>query len=192
MPHQPFVYETTLDMCSVDFTGSWQPGAVFRTMQEASDGHCHLLHVTFEEVRSLGLAWVATRGHLQMDRYPTFGQKVTVNTWPGKTRHMFFPRYYTFAVDGEVIGRAAMVYVLIDLETRKIALPARLGSALPEYDIPAPLPFPGNLRAIDAPARTTAYSPLYTDLDMNGHVNNTRYVDWFMNQFPADWHQKTA
>ena len=35
MPNEPYVYETVLDMCSVDFTGHWQPGAIFRAMQEA-------------------------------------------------------------------------------------------------------------------------------------------------------------
>lgn len=61
MPNEPFVYETELDMCSVDFTGSWQPGAVFRTMQEAADGHCHVLELTFERLRTLGVAWVLSR-----------------------------------------------------------------------------------------------------------------------------------
>ena len=46
MPNEPFVYETALDMCSVDFTGHWQPGAIFRAMQEAADGHCHVLNLT--------------------------------------------------------------------------------------------------------------------------------------------------
>ena len=25
---------------------------------------------------------------------------------------------------------------------------------------------------------------------MNQHVNNTRYVDWFMNQFPVEKHRR--
>ena len=57
MPNEPFVYETALDMCSVDFTGHWQTGAIFRAMQEAADGHCHVLDLTFEHLRELGVAW---------------------------------------------------------------------------------------------------------------------------------------
>ena len=53
MPNEPYVYETVLDMCSVDFTGHWQPGAIFRAMQEAGDGHCHVLDLTFERLRGL-------------------------------------------------------------------------------------------------------------------------------------------
>ena len=70
MPNEPYVYEITLDMCSVDFTGRWQPGAVFRAMQEAGDGHCHVLNLTFERLRGLGVAWVLSRARLHMDDYP--------------------------------------------------------------------------------------------------------------------------
>lgn len=188
--NEPFAYKTTLDMCSVDFTGHWQPGAVFRAMQEAADGQCRLLHLTFEELRTLDVAWVLTRAHLQMDEYPVLGQTVTVRTWPGATRHMFFPRYFLFEADGKTIGRASTLFVLFDLETRKIALPSRLGRDMPVFDLPAPLPFPGNLIAVDAPAVEHSYTPVYMDLDMNAHVNNTRYVDWFMNQFAPERHKK--
>lgn len=157
--NEPFAYKTTLDMCSVDFTGHWQPGAVFRAMQEAADGQCRLLHLTFEELRTLDVAWVLTRAHLQMDEYPVLGQTVTVRTWPGATRHMFFPRYFLFEADGKTIGRASTLFVLFDLETRKIALPSRLGRDMPVFDLPAPLPFPGNLTAVDAPAVEHSYTP---------------------------------
>ena len=30
------------------------------------------------------------------------------------------------------------------------------------------------------------YRPVYTDLDVNGHVNNTRYADWLCNTLGVD------
>ena len=30
------------------------------------------------------------------------------------------------------------------------------------------------------------YMPVYTDLDVNGHVNNTRYADWLCNTLGID------
>ena len=32
----------------------------------------------------------------------------------------------------------------------------------------------------------TEYTPLYTDLDVNGYVNNTRYADWLCNILGID------
>lgn len=188
--NEPFVYSLEPEMCSVDFMGRWQPGSIFRAMQEAGEGHCRLLRLTFEELRRLGLAWVLTRAHVQMDEYPRLGQKVTVRTWPGATRHTFFPRYYTFESDGRAMGRASVLYVLLDLETRKIAPPSRLEGEIPGYDLPAPLPFPGAIRRLEGESRSVSYTPVYTDFDMNGHVNNTRYIDWYMNLFPYEKHER--
>ena len=29
----------------------------------------------------------------------------------------------------------------------------------------------------------------YGDLDMNGHVNNVRYIEWVLNSLPLEFHQ---
>ena len=92
MPNEPYVYETVLDMCSVDFTGHWQPGAIFRAMQEAGDGHCHVLDLTFERLRGLGVAWVLSRARLHMEEYPVLDEgrgklrKATVSRKQALTR----------------------------------------------------------------------------------------------------------
>ncbi|MEG1891254.1 MAG: thioesterase [Clostridia bacterium] len=188
--NEPFVYSLTLDMCAVDFTGHWQPGAAIRATQEAANAHCDLLNLPYDALRKRGIAWVLTRTHIQMDEYPTLGQTVRVRTWPGVTRHMFFPRNFIFEVNGRELGRAVSIFVLLDLETRKIALPSRLGSELPLYDLPAPLPFPGNVAKLSTEPAQYSYAPVYTDFDVNGHVNNTRYLDWFCNQFPYERHAR--
>ncbi|MEG0269439.1 MAG: thioesterase [Clostridia bacterium] len=186
--NQAFEYPVHLDMCSVDFMGHWQLSGALRAMQDAGSAHCTVLHQSFEDLRERGVAWVITRSHLQMDEYPTLGQQVLVRTWPGETKHMFFPRYCTFESEGKTVGRAVTMYVLLDLETRKIAAPSRLSGEIAGYDIPAPLPFPGSIKNLSTAPSIESYLPVYTDLDMNCHVNNTRYADWFMNRFPIEKH----
>lgn len=188
--NKPFCFETALNMESVDFTGHWQPGAVFRTMQEASNAHCVTLKADYQNLYRHGLAFVLTRALLRMDEYPALDDKLIIQTWPTANRHMFFPRHYIFQrEDGREIGRSTTYYVLIDIETRKIAMPGRLPVDIPAYDIPAPLPMPGNIALPETEGLREDYAPVYTDFDMNGHVNNTRYIDWYMNRFPCERHQ---
>ena len=186
---QPFETTFTPDMCSVDFTGRWQPGSVFRAMQEAAGAHCDTLGLSYRALQAQGLAWVLSRARVQMDVYPELGQPVRVQTWAGATRHLFFPRHYRFYAGGAEIGRASTLYVLLDIASRKITLPSRLMRDLPVFDLPAPLSVPGTVRPREASQRHD-YRPVYTDLDMNGHVNNTRYIDWLMNLIPVEEHAR--
>lgn len=188
--NQPFTKQLTLDMCDVDFTGHWQPGAVFRAMQTVSNAHCASIHASYEDLYRQGLAWVLTRASLQMDAYPVLDDTVTACTWPTATRHAFFPRHYTFSKDGKEFARATALYVLLDIESRKIASPSRLTVPIPVCQLPPPLPMPGNITPLDGPVSSWDVQPVYTDLDMNGHVNNTRYVDWFMNRFSIEKHRR--
>ena len=52
------------------------------------------------------------------------------------------------------------------------------------------MPLPGSLPPCDAPVTDLSRATQYSDFDVNGHVNNTRYVDWFMNQFPVEKHRR--
>ncbi len=190
MEHTPYSQNILLDTSMVDIHGCWQPGAIFRAMQEASGVHAEGWGLGRQPLMDCGIAWVLTRAAMRMEEYPVYGQTVTVSTWPGKTRHGFFPRYYTFFVDGKQIGCATALYVLMDIEQRKMADPARLPGQLPEYDIPAPMPAPGVIALPAGEPEVNLHPVRYTDLDFNGHVNNTRYVDWYMDCIPLQEHRE--
>ncbi len=190
MIQQPFSQDILLQTSMVDVTGHWQPGSVFRVMQEVSGAHAEGWGLGRQPLMEAGIAWVLTRAAFQMDEYPSYGQTVTVKTWPGKARHAFFPRHYTFFVDGREIGRSTTLYVLMDIHDRKMAAPARLPGQLPEYDIPAPLPTPGAIALPDVAVEERVHTVRYTDLDFNGHVNNTRYLDWYADCFDVEMHQQ--
>ena len=174
----------------MDFTGHWQPGSVFRAMQEVAGAQCAGYGLSYSDMSQNGLAWVLTRACVRMDRYPVYGEPVEILTWPTASRHTFFPRHFAFMAGGEQVGLATALYVVFDLNERKIAPSSRLPHEVPVCERPAPLPMPGAVRRLDAPSENAVYTPAYHDADMNGHVNNTRYVDWFCDRFACAKHRK--
>lgn len=186
--NMPYSKTITLDASVCDMTGSWQPGAILRTMQEAAGAHAEGWGLGWQRLMEAGVAWVLSRTALSMERYPKYGQTITVHTWPGATRHAFFPRHYRFEMNGETIGCATTLYVLMDIRERKMADSSRLPGQLPQYDIPAPMPTPGAVALPKTEPVCFDHPVRYTDLDINGHVNNTRYVDWYMDCFDHAHH----
>lgn len=184
-----YVQDIKLIARDVDREGYLLPNELLTMMQEAGASHSALLGVGMFDLRAKNLGWVITRALIQMKRYPKIGETLHLKTWPGKTRLSLYPRYYTFWVGQEQIGSASTLYVMLDLSARTIAKPEVLGRPIAVDNDEKPLPFPGNLTMIPEKPAITGYQPVYTDFDVNGHVNNTRYVRWFIDQYGCDKHK---
>ena len=173
----------TLRISECDLHNAWRPGAVLTELQEAATLHSASLGCSREELLRSGVAWVVARMELRMARYPVSGEALTIRTFHRPVRHRFFPRFFVITDGaGQVIGQASSLWLLMDLETRQSVSADRLPHALPDNsDMPEPIPLPGSVPALDSQETVIPWEALYTDLDPNGHVNNTRYADWLCN-----------
>ncbi len=175
-------YEETaiLRTCNCDFLGKWRPSAIFESMQEVSGMHSHLLGCGRERLIEKNLVWVLSRIEVQMECYPEMGERVTIKTFPMPNKRWFFPRYFVFEDEkGAMLGRAASLWLLLDIITRKMAAPGEVAELLPDNsDLIAPMQLPATVTEVQGEEMLFQHTPVYTDLDVNGHVNNTKYVDW--------------
>lgn len=172
--------EFALRTCNCDFQGAWRPSAILETMQEAAGMHSEILGCGREPLLKKNMVWVLTRNEVQMDRYPAVGEKVCVETFPMPNRRWFFPRYFIFKTEtGEVLGRAATLWVLLDPISRKMLPPGDVAHLIPDNsDLTPPMGMPASVEAVEGEEKIFSRMPAYTDLDVNQHVNNTRYADW--------------
>ena len=168
-----------------DLKGTWRLSAVLEAMQEAAGAHCLLLGCGREELLKKNIVWVLSRSEIHMTRYPRIGEKITLHTFPMPNRICFFPRYYIFTDErGELIGKAGTLWLLLDTQTRKMLPPGDVGRLIPDNrDLTVPMNLPATVGNLQGEEFVSEYMPVYTDMDVNGHVNNTRYADWLCNVF---------
>ena len=171
-----------------DLKGTWRLSAVLEAMQEAAGAHCMLLGCGREKLIRQNIVWVLSRSELHMNRYPRLGEKITLHTFPTPNRICFFPRYYVFTdAHGEMIGKAGTLWLLLDTATRRMLPPGDVGKLIPENkDLSIPMNLPATVGNLQGEEFVSEYRPVYTDLDVNGHVNNTRYADWLCNTLGID------
>ena len=171
-----------------DLNGKWRPGAILESMQEAAGAHSLLLGCGREDLLRQNIVWVLSRCELHMSRYPAAGETVTVHTFPTACRICFFPRYFLFTDGhGELIGKAGTLWLLLDTNTRRMLPPGEVGKLIPDNkDLSVPMNLPATVGNLQGEEFVSTYQPVYTDLDVNGHVNNTRYADWLCNALGID------
>ncbi len=172
--------EMLLRTSNCDFMGTWRPSAIFEAMQEASGMHSHLLGCGRDVLIEKGIVWVLSRVEVQMEKYPRIGDRVTVETFPVKNRRWFFPRYFVFKDEqGNRLGYACSLWVLLDISTRKMAPPDVVLPLIPDNsDLTPPMGLPATVMEAGGLETEAIRQPAYTDLDVNFHVNNARYMDW--------------
>ena len=171
-----------------DLNEKWRPSAILETMQDAAGAHSKLLGCGRDELVKQDIVWVLSRLELHMNRYPAVGEQITVHTFPTPTRICFFPRYYIFTdAHGEMIGKAGSLWLLLDVNTRHMLPPGEIGKLIPDNkNLSVPMNLPATVGSLQGEEFVSEYRPVYTDLDVNGHVNNTRYADWLCNSLGID------
>lgn len=180
----------TLTAPDTDCFGRLKPSKILTIMQEAAEAQCRELSLDWQTLASHRLFWALTRQTVCIQRLPRAGETITVETWPGVTTRVAYPRS-TLAYDaqGNELFRAIGLWVLMDLDTRAMVLPGKSGIAvegiLRGQELPAPASIPPAVLECRTERRVQ-----YGELDWNGHVNNARYLDWLEDLLPSAFHRE--
>ena len=180
----------TIEPYHLDRFGRVRPSVFLYFAQEAAENHCHQLGTDWEAMAAKGLFWAVIRQKLQILRLPKVGEEITVQTWPVPTTRVAYPRATAgFDREGNALFRVMSLWVIMDANTRAMVLPGRSGVAVEGVVRGCELDSPGSF----VPKQTDLEScrtVVFSELDRNGHMNNTRYLDWLCDLLPSDFHRE--
>lgn len=163
--------------------------ALFRYLQDAAGAHAEELGGGHARTLDRGFLWVLARIRLEAARLPAYDETVTLRTWPGPMAHAVYPRHYVIEdAGGGVLLRAASMWLLMDAESRRMAFPKQTGVTVEGRVCGGELALPAPLRLPELENRTVR-TARYSDVDVNGHVNNTRYLDWMDDLYSPEFHR---
>ena len=182
---QPF----TINDNAVDRYGRLKPSMILYYAQEVAGKHFDLIAMDYDQLAERGMIWAIIRQRVQISRIPTRGETIRVETWPMPNTRVAFPRsVIAYDAEGQEVFRSISLWALMDVRTRAMVLPAKSGLSVPgtvrgnELAPPSALP-----SKVMANHRTRPVC--FTDLDRNGHMNNTRYMDWIDDLLPSAFHE---
>ena len=184
-----FTQEYEVTDIAVDCYGRMKPGMILFLAQEVAGRHCNLLSVDYDTLAAKRMFWAVTRHRVQITRMPVRGETIRIETWPMPTTRVAYPRsVIAYDAQGNECFRAISLWVLMDLDKRSMILPGKSGISVVGTLRGLELDTPNGLVAKDLRCHQHR-SVCFTDLDRNGHMNNTKYLDWISDLLPSQFHE---
>ena len=184
-----FTQEYEVTDIAVDCYGRMKPSMILFLAQEVAGRHCNLLSVDYDTLAAKRMFWAVTRHRVQITRMPVRGETIRIETWPMPTTRVAYPRsVIAYDAQGNECFRAISLWVLMDLDKRSMILPGKSGISVVGTLRGLELDTPNGLVAKDLRCHQSR-TVCFTDLDRNGHMNNTKYLDWISDLLPSRFHE---
>ena len=184
-----FDKEFELRYFEMDKTGKASSITMLTLLQETAADHSYAAGHSLFSLTEQNLGWVLLSGVMEMDRYPTYKEKITIRTWLSKYQTIRGIREnLIYDEDKNIIGRAKGLWMFFDIEKRrpKKILNDFKDTWLSHSEISIKHDITRKINAINSAEYVKKFKINMYDTDTNKHANNIRYLQWLVESIPEE------
>jgi acyl-ACP thioesterase len=178
------VYETGPD-------GKLSLYSLFNYMQDIASDHAIKLGFGRDDLMRDNRFWVLSRIYSVIDMWPLWEESIIVKTWPNGTDKLFALRNYEVRYpDGRHIASGTSSWLILDRTTKKVQRP---DSILSQYNPnlnpeSSPIRYATKIEPVSEDGKISSlFRVKVSDLDVNLHTNNVRYLKWAVDCYDLDF-----
>jgi medium-chain acyl-[acyl-carrier-protein] hydrolase len=178
------VYETGAD-------GFLNISSLFDYLQDIASDHAIRLGFGRDALMQENRFWVLSRIYAEITAMPSWEDKIIITTWPNGTDKLFALRNFDVRFpDGRHIASATSSWLILDRTTKKVQRPdallskfySDLNPEISQLRYASRLDFGGSENSSEE-----RFKIKISDLDINLHVNNVKYLKWAADTYTLDF-----
>lgn len=156
-------------------------------LQDVAQNHAEMHGFGYDQMLKSQTFWVLSRQKLVMDQWPRWRDVIEIKTWARPLDGSRAYRDFEIFLLDKKIGECSTTWVILDGRTRRPKSPDFSLEGFARTD--DKLGFePGKVDALDGVEVLKEFEVRNSDLDMNLHVNNTKYAQWISDSIPFERH----
>lgn len=166
--------------------------AILRILENISSYHSDKVGYGLLDTERNGLTWILLDWKVQILKRPKYGDELLVKTWGRNPKKVSIGRDYEIYNENKelcVIGTSK--WALIDIQSKKLARMTQ--EAVGKYEIEEKSVFEElEIEKANIPGQfiaTCTFKPTRRNIDVNGHIHNTHYLELAYEALPEEVYQ---
>ncbi|RZJ65496.1 MAG: acyl-[acyl-carrier-protein] thioesterase [Flavobacterium sp.] len=177
---------------TIDFTqclpnGSLKYTELCNVLQMAAGEHADSGGISFSDMQKSDQAWVLSRMRVEISELPKWKDEITISTWIISLENSRSVRAMEIHSGAKKLVGCETLWVVFNTKTRRPEPLILEHGHFEKY--PERFAVKERVSKIDAvknAEKTFDYNVVLSDIDIVNHVNNVKYLEWCLDDFPAD------
>lgn len=163
--------------------------SLFGLFQDIAFADCEKIGYGNDVTTNAGKLWVFTRVQVEIKKEPSQLDHIEFLTYPNPQKGFAFPRQGLIKnSQGETLIQICSLSALIDSSSRRLLFKPGLPEA-ESNSLEGELPLPGKVVADEKVTYKFSRTIRASDIDLNGHMNNTRYIELLVDIHPTSFYE---
>ena len=188
---EEYIKEFTIPYYDCNASGLIRPVSLLEYLVETSSLHSDSLGLGFKEMLKKNYAWLLSRWKIEIFTYPKAREKIKIKTWASQFDKFYANREFNiYDKDENLIAEVSTLWVFMHTKRKRpIRIPDEMYNKFNIIDnknFNEFFNFNNELKM----ESSMDFRVRKTDIDSNDHVNNAKYLNWFLETIPLEVDEK--